>query len=100
MVIVPLRAPPEFAPTLKPTDPFPLPLAPDVTVIHDALLDAVQVQLLPTVVTAIGVPLPPAAAIDSLDGAMVYVQLDDGGVGGVGAGGPGCVASACVIVWV
>jgi hypothetical protein len=29
-----------FAPTLNPTEPFPLPLAPDVTVIHAALLAA------------------------------------------------------------
>jgi hypothetical protein len=36
--IVPLRAPPLLPATLKPAEPLPLPLAPDVTVIHDALL--------------------------------------------------------------
>ena len=50
IVSVPVREPPGFAPTLKPTEPFPVPLAPDVTVIHIALLVAVHVQL-PAVVT-------------------------------------------------
>ena len=97
-----MRAAPVFAATLKPTDPLPLPLAPEVTVIHDTLLLAVQLQVPPDAVTAIAVPGPPAAAIDSLVGAIVKVQLGgDGGVGGVGGvGGPGWVPSACVIVWV
>jgi hypothetical protein len=50
IVSVPVREPPGFAATLKPTEPFPVPLAPDVTVIHIALLVAVHVQL-PAVVT-------------------------------------------------
>jgi hypothetical protein len=62
-VIVPVRAAPVFAATLNSTVPFPLPLAPDVTVIHDALLTAVHVQVL-AVETATAVPGPPAAGID------------------------------------
>lgn len=96
IVIVPLRAAPVFAATVKPTDPLPVPLAPDVTVIHDALLTAFQVQVLTDVVTAIGVPAPPAAATDSLFGAIVNVHEGgaggaggDGGAGGGGAGGVG-----------
>ncbi len=89
MVIVPLRAEPVFAPTLKPTDPLPVPLAPDVTVIHDALLVAVHVQLLADAVTAMGVPAPAVAGTESLVGAVVYVELGGVGAGGVGAGGVG-----------
>jgi hypothetical protein len=109
IVIVPLRAAPVFAATVKPTDPLPVPLAPEVTVIQDALLTAFQVQVPREVVTAIAVPAPPAAAIDSLFGAIVYVHDGDGGGGGAGgaggAGGPGAGAggwgaSCCVIVCV
>jgi hypothetical protein len=50
IVSVPVREPPALAATLKPTEPFPVPLPPDVMVIHVALLVAVQVQL-PGVVT-------------------------------------------------
>ena len=38
MVRLPVRAPPVLAPTVNATEPFPVPLDPDVTVIHDALL--------------------------------------------------------------
>ena len=69
IVIVPLRAAPVFAATVKPTDPLPVPLAPAVTVIHDALLTAFHVQLAVDGVTVIAVPAPPVAAIDSLFGA-------------------------------
>jgi hypothetical protein len=66
MVIVPVRAGPVFAATVKLTDPVPMPAAPAVIVIHDgALLTAVHAHVAP-VVTAIAVPAPPAAAIDSL----------------------------------
>jgi hypothetical protein len=110
IVIVPLRAAPVFAATVKPTEPLPVPLAPDVIVIHDALLPAFQVHVPAEAVTATAVPVPPAAAIDSLFGAIVNVQLGDGGgVGGVGGGGAGgagaggaggCAASCCVSVCV
>jgi hypothetical protein len=96
IVIVPLRAAPVFAATVKPTDPLPVPLAPEVTVIQDALLTAFQVHVLTDVVTAIGVPAPPAAATDALFGAIVNVHEGgaggaggDGGAGGGGAGGVG-----------
>jgi hypothetical protein len=69
MVIVPVRAAPVFAATVKLTDPGPVPAAPAVIVIHDALLTAVHAQV-PPAVTAIAVPAPPAASIDSLVGAI------------------------------
>jgi hypothetical protein len=46
-----------------------MPLAPAVIVIHDALLVAVQAHV-PPAVTAIDVPAPPAAAIESLVGVI------------------------------
>ena len=46
-VMVPVRALPGFAATLNATDPFPVPLAPEVTVTHATLLLAVQAQPLP-----------------------------------------------------
>jgi len=71
MVIVPVRAGPVFAATLKLTDPGPVPLVPAAIVIHvGALLTAVHAHVAP-VVTVIAVPAPPAAAIDSLVGAIV-----------------------------
>jgi hypothetical protein len=60
IVIVPSRAAPVFALTLKVTVPFPLPLAPEVTTIHDALLTAVHEQAFDAV-TVIVAPGPPAA---------------------------------------
>jgi hypothetical protein len=53
-----------LAAALKATVPAPLPLAPDVTVSHAALLLAVQAQPLGAV--TVTVPLPPLAAIDWL----------------------------------
>ena len=71
MVMVPVRAAPVFAATVKLTDPGPVPLAPAVIVIHDgALLTAVHAHVAP-VVTAIAVPAPPASAIAWLVGASV-----------------------------
>ncbi len=61
-VMVPVRAPPVFAATVNATDPFPLPLAPDVTVIHASLRLAVQAQPVPVVTVTL--PDPPAAAIE------------------------------------
>jgi hypothetical protein len=43
-VSVPLRSFPVFGATLKVTVPLPVPLAPEVMVIHEALLLAVQAQ--------------------------------------------------------
>ena len=49
-----------FAATLKNAVPFPVPLAPPVTVIHEALLAAVHAQPAPAVTVLL--PVPPAAA--------------------------------------
>ncbi len=63
IVNVPVRALPLCEATVNPTDPLPVPVAPDVTVIHDAALVAVHVQ--PAAVeTTTGDPAPPAAAND------------------------------------
>jgi hypothetical protein len=74
IVNVPVRAFPLFAATVNWTVPLPLPLAPDVTVIQDSPVVAVQAHPA-AVVTATGDPAPPAAAIDWLVGAIVYEQL-------------------------
>ena len=66
MVRVPERAPPVLAATLNATAPFPLPLAPEVTVTHPAPLLAVQAQPLPADTAT--VPVPPDAAIEALVG--------------------------------
>jgi hypothetical protein len=63
MVSVPVRAPPVFAAKLNSTDPLPLPVAPDVTLIQEALLTAVHVQP-PVVVTFTGLPFPAPAPTD------------------------------------
>ena len=44
IVTVPLRLPPLLAAMLRATEPLPLPCAPDVIVIHEALLFALHVQ--------------------------------------------------------
>jgi hypothetical protein len=59
MVRVPVRVAPVLLATVKPTTPFPVPLAPDVTVIKLALLDAAQPH--PDVVMTFTVPEPPLA---------------------------------------
>ena len=97
IVIVPVRAAPVFAGTLKPTDPLPVPLAPLVTAIQSALLAAVHVQLLLDAVT-VTVAVPPAdvKACDARSSVNVH------GGGGGGAGGAACetvnVLPAAVIV--
>jgi hypothetical protein len=68
-VRVPVRGAPVLAATVKPTLPLPEPLAPDVTVIQDALLVAVHVHPA-VVVTAMGDPLPPPDGSDWLVGLM------------------------------
>jgi len=59
MVSVPVRSAPVFASTVNATGPFPLPVAPDVTAIHGALLVAVHVQ--PAAVVTFEFPVPPDA---------------------------------------
>jgi hypothetical protein len=73
IVSVPVRAPPPLVPTVKPTVPFPVPLPPDVIVIHDALLVAVQPHAVPVVTLTVG-PAPPLPLIDALVGLITYVQ--------------------------
>jgi hypothetical protein len=58
IVSVPFRAAPVFAATLKPTDPLPLPDAPDVTVMNPALLAAVHVHPLAVVTVTVPVVAP------------------------------------------
>jgi hypothetical protein len=53
------RAPATLTATLKVTIPLPVPLAPDVTVTHGALLLAVHAQVAPVV--TVTVPEPPSA---------------------------------------
>lgn len=66
-VIVPVRVrPAAFAATLKPTLPVPLPVPPEVTVIHDALVTAVHAQ--PEVAVTVNELVPPSAPSDTLEG--------------------------------
>ena len=100
IVTVPDRAAPVLAAIAIETAPLPLPLAPEVTVIHGALLTA-AVQLQPAgAVTETGAIAPPAAATASLARLMSYVHVGAGGggdgEGGAGAGGAGgCGAGGC-----
>jgi hypothetical protein len=74
IVSVPFRTAPVLAATLKFTFPGPVPLAPEVTVIHVAVLDADHAH--PDVVdTLTRVPAPPAAPIDWLVGLIVKEQV-------------------------
>ena len=70
MVSVPVREDVvELAWTLKPALPLPVPLAPDVTVMNEELLTAVQAH--PVVVVTVDEPVPPPAAIDCVVGEML-----------------------------
>jgi hypothetical protein len=73
MVNVPVRFFPVLAATLKRTVPLPLPVAPEVIVIHESWLVAVQPQPVPAE-TATGVPAPPFSLIDCFFGSIEYVQ--------------------------
>jgi hypothetical protein len=66
MLIVPVRAAPVFAAAENPTVPFPLPLAPLVTVIQPDSLSAVHAH--PEVVATEKVELPPATGIERVAG--------------------------------
>lgn len=57
IVIVPVRAAPALAATVKSTVPLPLPLAPAVIVIHVSAVVAVHTQ--PVAVVTATVPVPP-----------------------------------------
>ena len=56
----PFRAFDWLAATVKPTEPFPLPLDPDVTVIQESLLMEVHGQPVAVAIATVG-PIPPAA---------------------------------------
>jgi hypothetical protein len=56
MIIVPLRAEPEFAATEYPTVPSPVPLLPEVIVIKESGVVAVQAQPAPAVTFTLPVP--------------------------------------------
>jgi hypothetical protein len=60
IVRVPVRDAPVFAATLNATEPFPDPVEPDVSVIHDAPLVAVHPH--PLCADTATVTAPPAAA--------------------------------------
>jgi hypothetical protein len=80
-VIVPVRGEVVvFAATVNATVPLPKPLAPAVTVIQAALLDAFHAQ--PALVVTVNEPLPPVASMDCDTGAIAYAH--------------GVVAAACV----
>ena len=72
--------------------PLPTPLAPEVTVIHEVLLDAVHVQLPPvdTLIVAEAAPLPTLRLV----GEITYEHAAGGlGAGGGGLGGGGLLAA-------
>jgi hypothetical protein len=68
MVSVVEREPPVLGATSKPTAPFPVPLEPEVTDTHEAVLVAVHVQ--PVAVEIVIVPLPPSFSTLKLVGVM------------------------------
>jgi hypothetical protein len=105
MVRVPVRAPPTFGATRYRTVPSPVPDAPDVIVIHDALLTADHEQ--PLLVETFTSPLSPCMGTLSVFREIEYVHEGGGeggggegggGEGGGGDGGEGGVFAACVTV--
>jgi hypothetical protein len=72
IVSVPDRPAPVVAATVKFTLPSPVPLAPDVTVIHGTLLFDVHAQ--PALAVTDTVPLPPDAGTDCASGEMPNAQ--------------------------
>ena len=70
-----MRAAPVLAAAVKLTVPFPVPVLPEVIVIHGELLVAVQVHPGEEVVT-VTLPVPPAALTFKLVGVTVKVQPD------------------------
>ncbi len=69
---MPVLDPPVLAATEYLTVPMPVPLAPEVMVIHELLLTAVHGQA--EVVLTFTVPVPPTAPKDSLIGEIEYTQ--------------------------
>ena len=83
MVMFPERAGPTFAVTLKLTRPSPLPPAPEVTAIHAAWLETVQLH--PDGAVTPTVAEPALAPIDAMPGLIEYEQR---GCGDCGCGVP------------
>jgi hypothetical protein len=71
-VIVPVRDAPVFAAMLNPTVPVPVPLAPDVTVIHGALLVAFHVQVLAVVTVTLPCDAPATTESPADESANVH----------------------------
>ena len=80
IVSVPVRAAPVLPATLNATDPLPVPMAPDVTVIHSAALAEVHWHVL-AAETVTGVPAPPAALMFCPVGEIVALHAGGGGAG-------------------
>jgi hypothetical protein len=90
---------------LNVTVPLPVPLAPEVTVIHEVLLDAAQEQVLlvETLIDAVEPPRPSRKLVGETE-----YEHDAGGCGGggdggcgdggCGDGGAGMLTPACVTV--
>jgi hypothetical protein len=88
MVTVPLRALPEFVAIVNTTLPFPVPLAPDLIVMNDALLTAVHAHVGPLAPTLTVIVSPPPFAFALVGritkahgagaGVVVVVVVDDG----------------------
>lgn len=74
--MLPERLAPEFAATVNATVPLPVPAAPEVIVIHDAVGTAVHAH--PLAVVTVKLPEPPAAGTVAPCGFSVYVQLGSG----------------------
>jgi hypothetical protein len=72
IVTVPVRAAPVFAVRLRATDPLPVPVAPEVTVIHAALLVAVHEH--PSPVITLTVPWAASGPMLASVGEIEYVQ--------------------------
>ena len=72
-VIVPVRCGPLLAATVYPTVLLPFPGVPDVTVIHAALLLAVQPQ--PGSAVTVIVPGPPAVPTTALNGLTLVTHV-------------------------
>ena len=74
IVSVPLRLVlPEFAPAVKVTVPEPVPLAPELTAIHPALLVAVHTHPVPAVTVLL--PEPPVDGTDCAIGEMLGAHV-------------------------
>ncbi len=71
-VTVPVRAAPVFAVRLRATVPLPVPVAPEVTVIHDVLLVAVHAQAASVITDT--VPWPASGPMFASVGEIAYAQ--------------------------